>query len=248
MRIHKTFAGIFASAVILMSLTAARAQSAATPGSAAAPYLKMAPIGQYMMDRDAEIALARSSAPEAVGKDATVLVLTPNGFETAVTGKNGWTCYVDRAWAGMLDHPEFWNPKIRAAACLNPAASRSFIPYDRLRAQLVLAGKSKEEIVAATADAIAKKELPALELGGMCYMMSKTAYLTDEGDHAMPHVMFYTADKGDSLGANLPNSPFMGVSYWSLSPDAYPQLKNFPPIFISIMMADKWADGSPMKM
>jgi len=41
----------------------------------------------------------------------------------------------------------------------------------------------------------------------------------------------------------------MGVSYWSLSPDAYPQLKNFPPIFVSIMMADKWADGSPaMKM
>jgi len=66
---------------------------------------------------------------------------------------------------------------------------------------------------------------------------------------SMPHVMFYTADKGEALGANLPNSPFIGVSYWSLSPDAYSQLKNFPPIFVSIMMADKWADGSPaMKM
>lgn len=80
-------------------------------------------------------------------------------------------------------------------------------------------------------------------------MMSKTNYLTDEGEHAMSHVMFYTADKGEALGANLPNSPFLGVSYWSLSPGAYPQLKNFPPIFVSIIMAGNWADGSPaMKM
>jgi hypothetical protein len=228
-----------------MILNSAHAQSTATS------YPKMAPIEQYMMDRDAEIALARSSAPDAISKDASVLVLTRHGFETAVAGKNGWNCYVDRAWAGMLDHPEFWNPKIRAAACLNPAASRSFIPYERLRAQLILAGKSKEEIVAATAIAIEKKQLPVLEPGGMCYMMSKTNYLTDEGDHAMPHVMFYTADKGEALGTNLPASPFMGGSYWSISPDAYPQLKAFPPIYVSIMMADKWADGTPstkMKM
>jgi len=243
MRIRQTLASLFASSAFLVSLSTAHAQSAATP------YPKMAPIEQYMMDRDAEIALARSSAPNSIAKDATILVLTRNGFETAVEGKNGWNCYVDRSWAGMLDHPEFWNPKIRAAACLNPAAARSFIPYERLRAKLILEGKSKEDIVAATAIALEKKELPALEPGGMCYMMSKTNYLTDEGEHAMPHVMFYTADEGEALGANLPNSPFMGVSYWSLSPDAYPQLKSFPPIFVSIMMAEKWADGSPaMKM
>jgi hypothetical protein len=244
MRIHQTLSGILASFVVFISLGAVQAQSAA-----ATSYPKMAPVEQYMMDRDAEIALARSAAPEAIAKDATVLVLTRHGFETAVAGKSGWTCYVDRAWAGMLDWPEFWNPKVRAAACLNPAASRSFIPYERLRAKLILAGKSKDEIVAATASALEKKELPALEPGAMCYMMSKTNYLTDEGEHAMPHVMFYTADKGEALGANVPNSPFMGGSYWTMSPDAYPQMKNFPPIFVTIMMADKWADGTPgMKM
>jgi hypothetical protein len=45
----------------------------------------------------------------------------------------------------------------------------------------VLEGKSKAEIVAATASALDKKELPALEPGAMCYMMSKQQYLNDQG-------------------------------------------------------------------
>ena len=39
-------------------------------------YPSMAPIEQYLMtDRNAEIALARSAAPEAISRDATILVL-----------------------------------------------------------------------------------------------------------------------------------------------------------------------------
>jgi len=57
--------------------------------------------------------------------------------------------------------------------------------------------------------------------------------------------MFYTADDGTAWGANLANSPIMGVSYWSASPDAYPQLKSFPRIFVSLIAADKWSDGTP---
>jgi hypothetical protein len=211
------------------------------------PYPKMVQIEQYLMNRDAEIALARSAAMEAVSHDASVLVLTRHGYETAVEGKNGWTCIVDRGWGGMLDHTDFWNPKIRAAGCLNPSASRSFLPYDVKRTELVLAGQSKEQIIAATQVAIAKKELPMLEPGAMCYMMSKTSYLFDQGDHAMSHVMFYTADDGAPWGANLANSPIMGVSYWAASPDTYPQLKTFPRIFVSLLAADKWSDGTPAR-
>lgn len=242
MIIQKTVARILASFMVLIILRTGHAQSAT-------PYAKIAPIEQYLMDRDSEIALARSAAPDAIAKNATVLVLTRHGFDAPVLGKNGWTCMVDRAWSGMLDHPEFWNPNIRAALCLNPVATHSFLPYERKRAELVLAGRSKEEIVAATQTALEKKELPTLEPGAMCYMMSKTAYLTDDGDHAMPHVMFYTADDGAPWGANLANSPIMGGSYWSISPDAYPQLKTFPPINISIIGVGKWSDGTPsMKM
>jgi hypothetical protein len=76
-------------------------------------------------------------------------------------------------------------------------------------------------------------------------MMSKSSYLFDQGDHTMSHIMFYTADDGTAWGANLANSPIMGVSYWSASPDAYPQLKSFPRIFVSLIAADKWSDGTP---
>ena len=209
------------------------------------PYPKMAPMEQYLMNRDEEVVLARSAAPEAISHDATVLVLTRHGYETVVQGKNGWTCMVDRGWSGMLDQPDFWNPKIRAAGCLNPAATRSFLPYDLKRTELILMGHTKDEIITATEAAIVKKELPLLEPGAMCYMMSKTNYLFDQGDHAMSHVMFYTADDGAPWGTNVAHSPLMGVNYWSASPASYPQMKNFPKIFVSLIPASTWSDGTP---
>src|SRR5271156_5120062 len=116
-----------------------------------APYSAMAPLEQYLMDRDAEIALARSAAPDAISHDATILVLTRRGYETAIEGKNGWVCWVGRPWGGMFDNPEFWNPKVRAAGCLNPPGARSVLPLDTKRTELVLAGHSQAEIVAAMA-------------------------------------------------------------------------------------------------
>ena len=66
-------------------------------------YPNMAPLEQYLMDRDAEIALARSAAPEAISRDADVLVLGRHGYETAVKGKNGFVCVVDRNWTGQFE-------------------------------------------------------------------------------------------------------------------------------------------------
>src|SRR6266498_3247633 len=52
-------------------------------------YSKMAPVDQYLMERNAEILLARSAAPDSISSDATILVLGRQGYETAVRGKNG---------------------------------------------------------------------------------------------------------------------------------------------------------------
>jgi hypothetical protein len=146
----------------------------------------------------------------------------------------------------MFDHPEFWNPKVRAADCSNPPAARSVLPYVYKRTELLLAGHSKAEVIGALKAAIDKKELPALEPGTISYMMSKSSYLTDSGGHNMPHVMFYQAVKdGAAWGANLANSPIVGVNYWYLSTDAYPQLKFFPPLSVFLIGADKWSDGTP---
>ena len=48
-------------------------------------YSNMAPLEQYFRaDRNAEIALARSAAPEAISREAKILVLGRHGYETAV--------------------------------------------------------------------------------------------------------------------------------------------------------------------
>ena len=99
--------------------------------NAKAPYPSMAPLDQYLMpDRNAEIALARSAAPTSISSDATVLVLEKSGYQTAVEGKNGFTCLVERAWVSPFDSPEFWNPKMRGPICYNPAAVRTILPYE----------------------------------------------------------------------------------------------------------------------
>jgi hypothetical protein len=157
---------------------------------ATSPYPSMAPIEQYRMDRDAEIAMARTAAPASISRDAEVLVLGQKNFETAVQGKNGYVCLVGRAFAGPLTNLEFWNPKNRSPICYNPPAARSLMPYAMKEAGMALAGASKAQITDAVRTAVAKKELGAPELGSMAYMMSKEAYLTDRDGHNLAHVMF----------------------------------------------------------
>jgi hypothetical protein len=47
----------------------------------------------------------------------------------------------------QFDSPEFWNPKIRGAECLNRQAARSILLIANLRTRMVMAGLSKAEIV-----------------------------------------------------------------------------------------------------
>lgn len=236
--------GIFLSAFMLVA--ALRAPCPAAAQDAKQPYASMAPVEQYLMDRNAEIALARSAAPDAISRDATILVLGRHGYETAVEGKNGWVCMVERGWMATFDSPEFWNPRIRGANCLNPPAAGSLLPLAYKRTELLLAGHSKVEVIAAIKAALDSKELSALEPGIVCYMMSKGSYLTDNGDHNGPHLMFYEPVQDDATwGANISNSPVVSVNYWYLSAQAYPQLKSFPLIRVFAVVVDKWSDGTP---
>ena len=174
------------------------------------PYPSMAPVDQYLMpDRDAEIALARSAAPDAISRDATILVLGRHGYETAVEGKNGFVCAVERGWTAPTDNLEFWNPKNRSPICYNPPAVRSVLPLTIKRTELVLAGKTIAQIQEWEKAAYAKKDLPTiLEPGAMSYMMSKEAYLTDDDGHNLAHLMFYTpVMEKAKWGADVPNSP-----------------------------------------
>src|SRR5215813_7587539 len=116
-----------------------------------APYSVMAPLDQYLIpDENTEIALARSAAPASISDAAEVMVLRRNGYVTAAKGSNSFVCIVERSWGKSTDDPEFWNSKVRAPHCFNPAASMTFLPIFLKKTELVLMGKSKAQILAAT--------------------------------------------------------------------------------------------------
>jgi len=220
--------------VMLITAWQARAQDAK------AQYPSMAPLDQYLMtDRDAEIALARSAAPAAISSDAEVLVLGRHGYETAVKGKNGFVCVVERGWMGPFngeDAANFWNPKVRGPVCYNPPAARSILPLTYKRTEMILAGQSKAQIIEGIKTFI-KQKLPPLEPGAMSYMMSKEQYLTDEGHHNwIAHLMFYTPlMDGAVWGADLPHSPVMLNSQFNGAPE---------PIDVFMVPAGRWSDGT----
>ena len=234
---RKTIKTITSAIFVLVALLgfAWRTQAQDTKNSNS-PYPSMAPLDQYLMaDRDAEIALARTAAPKSLSADATVVVLGRHGYETAVEGKNGFVCIVERAWMSPFAHPEFWNPKNRSPICYNPAAARSILPYTYKRTEFVLAGLTKSQILDRMKVAVAGKQLPTPEPGAMSYMLSKEQYLNDAVVHWYPHLMFHVPKTdGATWGANLDGSPVV------MDPSETPE-----PQTIFFVPVGTWSDGTP---
>jgi hypothetical protein len=206
----------------------------ATAQDAKALYPNMAPVDQYLIaDRNEEIALARSAAPDSVSRDAGVMVLGSHGYETAIQGKNGFVCIVERSWMSPPDDADFWNPKLRAPLCLNAASARSYLPRTIKRTELILAGRTKAQMVEAMTGAIYSKELPAMEAGAMCYMLSKQGYLNSRDGHWHPHLMFFVSQAEPATwGANMPGTPILAFD------DASGHFTTF------LVPVHQWSDGT----
>lgn len=231
------FAVVAPLVLVLSAFSAASRQSWAQ--DVKAPYPGMAPLEQYLTaNRDAEIALARSAAPPSISRDAAVLVFEKSGYQTAVEGKNGFTCLVERSWMSPFDSPEFWNPKIRGPICYNPAAVQTILPFTIHRTKLVLGGSSKDQIHETIAAAMAKNELPMPEAGAMSYMMSQAGYLGDSVGHWCPHLMFHVP-KADAAtwGADVAGSPVLFNNQYRDVPE---------PETILMVRVMQWSDGTAM--
>jgi hypothetical protein len=206
------------------------------------PYMQMAPLSQYLIaDRKIEIDLARSAAPAAISLRATVLVLTPHGYETAAQGTNGFTCLVERSWNSPFDAADFWNWKLRGPICYNPPASRTVLRYTIFRTEMVVAGVSKARMLDRLSAAVENNRLPRAEPGSMAYMMSREQYLGDAPKRWYPHLMLYAprangANSGESWGANRRGSPVLFDSADHVAPE--PWALFFVPVA-------HWSDKSP---
>jgi hypothetical protein len=202
----------------------------------ATPYPAIAPVGQYLISNaQEEIALARSAAPPSISADAGVLVLGEHGYQTAVRGKNGFVCFVERSWTAGFDDVEFWNPKVRAPNCFNPPAVRSVLPQYLRRTEWALAGTDRAQMIEKARDALASRRFTAPEAGSFSFMLSRHGYLNDDAAGPwLPHVMFFVPHGAAAAwGAGLAGSPVIGTDGGEFEPTV---------LFIPVR---RWSDGSP---
>lgn len=197
-------------------------------------YPSMAPLDQYLMDREEEIKLAQTAAPDSISKDAEIWVLGKRGYETAAGGKNGFVCLIQRSWTAPSDDPDFWNAKLRAPICYNAIAVRTYLPLIVKKTKLVLDGRTKAQMLDAVKAAFDKKELPAIESGAMCYMLSKQGFLSERDGNWHPHVMFFVPlTDPQGWGASLPGSPMLGFR------------SEEDRLTVFLLPVGKWSDGTP---
>jgi hypothetical protein len=174
------------SALLLIAITA-------VPAAAQGTY---PPIADYLMPRDAEIALARSAAPPVIADRASVKVLTKTGYEVASQGDNGAVCLVMRGFSGPTYTPAafrglVYDPTVHSPICFAAPAARTVLPYYELRTRLAMAGRSPDQIAEALQAAYVKGELPRRDGAAFAYMFSAHQHLGPGIGAWRPHVMVF---------------------------------------------------------
>ena len=200
---RKLMAGL-ALLLVSMQVASVRGQSAKYP-----------PLSEYMMTPEAEIALARSAAPENVSAHATVKILTASGYKVAAQGDNGFVCMVMRGFSAPTYTPAqfreiVYDPTIRAPICFTAPAARIVMPYYELRTKLAMEGKGPDQIAESVQAAYVKGDLPRRDGVSFAYMWSADQNLGPGIGHWHPHMMVFcpyyenSMVGGNEFGSLLP--------------------------------------------
>lgn len=193
----KNAALVLAPILLSLAAPAASAQSLTYP-----------PLSEYLLPREAEVALAKSAAPANISDRATIKVLTTSGYQVAREGSNGFVCIVMRGWSAPTYTPAqlrdlVYDATIRAPICFDPAASRTVLPYYELRSKLGMEGKTPDQIAEVVQAANAKGMLPKRDGVSFAYMWSADQHLGPGIDHWHPHMMIFSPYYENSmLGGN----------------------------------------------
>jgi hypothetical protein len=199
-------APVLAASVFAATMLTIRSSDAAEPGKQFAALLTEIPAEQ-------QIQLAMSAAPPEIARHATIVVLAPNGYVTARTGTNGFTCLVERQYLETLE-----------PSCYDAEGSATTLLARIYREELRAAKIPEEEIEPRIDDRYKAGVFKAPGKPGLVYMLS--SHNTVYNDHTKkiirvpPHLMFYAPymsqkDIGEFVGPHVPYVIFEG------RPDAY---------------------------
>ena len=113
----------FVTLILLVSLASLEIAAQPRQGNAESS----SPI---LLPREQEVELALSAGPEHLRSDATVYVFGAKGYEKIRSGKNGFTCMVNRDGNQAGDNdlkPTCWDPE--GSATILPVMSHSKVKH-----------------------------------------------------------------------------------------------------------------------
>jgi hypothetical protein len=183
-----------------------------------------------LLDREREIALARSAGLSPWNENATVYVLGSEGYIKAQEGTNGFSCMVGRS-----------EPGTRWPVCFDSVGSESILPRYIREAELRLHGKTEDEVRADSARRFLSGDYHAPVRTGVAYMLSKET-ITSNGKTlilAPPHLMIYAPNvRSEDIGAvahdaHSPMVLFEGDPHAYIVvfvPDSPPELTSLGPL------------------
>ena len=191
----------FALAIGARARFAARdaAQSAAKSGARATHSAPGA-----LLEREKEIALAKSAGLPEWTEQADIYWLRADGFVKVQSGTNGFSCLVIRERPGT-QHP----------VCYDPEGTRAIVPRFLEEAKLRAAGRTEEEIIAASTAAFRSGKYSAPKRAGIGYMLSRENYvwIGSSARWFPPHLMIYAPNlKNADIGVvmnRMPLSPMI---------------------------------------
>jgi hypothetical protein len=163
------------------------------------------PGPRILLERDAEIRLARSAAPATVSAQARVWILENGRYVVADSGSGGVECYVSRSWPLSLE-----------PHCFDAEGAATIMRLEMRGVELAHAGVARDEAKRQLALALAAGEFRLPTRPAMSWMMSAQQVLYgDDGRLAgpwRPHLMIYIPFLTAELAGTGSNSdPFSGM-------------------------------------
>ena len=168
MRSSLTTVGIGVLLTIDVSHTAAQSRHGARP----------------VMDRAAEVALAKSAAPAAVSANARVWVWNGTKYTVADSGSSKVNCYLARHWVPSVE-----------PHCMDEEGSATVLPILMRKIELYAQGKTDAQVDREITEGITAGRFKLPKRPALTYMMSAAQNLVGGDGKAVgawqPHLMIY---------------------------------------------------------
>ena len=159
---------------------------------------KYPPLSQYLMARDAEIALARSAAPSRISDRATIGNLTKSGYEVAREGDNGFVCLVQRGFAAPSFSPPplrelVYYGKLRAPFCFDARRHPNRSALSGVPRQARIGRQRSRHYFPRGGDGRRARQASEIDGVSFAYMFSADMNLGPEAGAFHPHMMVFRA-------------------------------------------------------